>query len=79
MLIYYVCIPILNEPKSGVLVEVVNHTVDFMERVLEDVLENHHPDELKQNLIAGLLHGVPLAGERQLNKWKERGAKYPLN
>src|SRR6185295_12696184 len=55
-----------NQPKSGVLVEVVNHTVEFMERVLEDVLLNHQPDELKQNLIAGVLQGVPLAGVTQL-------------
>jgi hypothetical protein len=66
-----------NQPKSGVLIEGINHTVEYMDRVLEDVLLNHQPDELKQNLIAGVLQGVPLAGERQLNNWKERGAHYP--
>jgi len=66
-----------NQPKTGILIEVANHTVEFMERVLDDVLQRYDPDDLKQNLIAGVVQGVPLAGSTLINSWKKRASQYP--
>jgi len=66
-----------DRPKSGLLVEVAHHTVVFMEATLNSVLETHNPDELKQNLIAGIVDGIPLAGHDFLSTWKQQAAAYP--
>src|SRR5438270_2999179 len=49
-----------DHPQSGVLIEVGHYTVDFMGRTFESVLQQSDPDELKQNLISGVVDGVPL-------------------
>ena len=72
-----------NQPNSGLLVEVAHHTVDFMEVTLKAVLQQYNPDELKQNLIAGVLDGVPIpavgptSGSKLLTEWKKRVSRYP--
>jgi len=66
-----------DQPKSGLLVEVAHHTVDFMRGTLKAVLQDHNPDELKQNLIAGVLNGIPVVGEELLRQWKAQAAEYP--
>ena len=67
----------LNQSKSGVLVEVVHYTTDFLNRTFDVVLQNHNPDALKQNLIAGIVDGVPLHNAELVQHWKGRAATYP--
>jgi hypothetical protein len=66
-----------DQPKSGVLVEVVHYTTDFLNRTFEAVLQHYTPDELKQNFIAGIVDGVPLHNAELVQSWKARAASYP--
>lgn len=65
------------EINSGVLVEVVHYTNIFIESTLDDVLVKHNPDELKQNLVSGILDGIPLKSSYSLEQWKTRAKNYP--
>lgn len=66
-----------GEPRSGVSVETVHYTKEFMQQTLDDVLLKHDPDENKQNLISGVKDGIPLHGNKLLEKWKLQAATYP--
>ena len=72
-----------EQPKSGLLVEVAHHTIDFLEATLRAVLYDYNPDELKQNLVAGVLDGIPIydgdssSGPELFTKWKKQAAEYP--
>lgn len=66
-----------DQPRSGLLVEVAHLTVDFMQGTLKAVLLEYNPDEIKQNLIAGVSDGIPVAGDELLGLWKTQAAKYP--
>lgn len=66
-----------NTEKSGVLVEVVNHTTQFYESVLDDVLINYNPNLLKLNLVAVLTHAVPLHNPALIEAWISRIQPYP--
>jgi hypothetical protein len=66
-----------DAPKSGILIEAVHYTTDFMNRVLEQVLEHHNPEELQQNLIAGVLDAVPAHGSALIQQWQNRARHYP--
>lgn len=65
------------EINSGVLVEVVHYTNIFIESTLDDVLIKNNPDELKQNLVSGILDGIPLKPSNSLEQWKTRAKNYP--
>ena len=62
---------------TGVLVEVPHYTTDFVERVLDDVLERHDPSELKQSLLAIFPAAIPVHGEALIEAWRSRAAIYP--
>lgn len=49
-----------DQPRSGVLVEVVHYTTDTLLRTFDAVLKDYNPDPLKQNLIAGVVDSIPL-------------------
>lgn len=66
-----------NLPQSGILVEVGHYTVDFMNRTLESVLQHYDPDELKQNLISGVVDGLPLHNQVLLRQWQQQAQSYP--
>jgi hypothetical protein len=66
-----------DQPKSGVLVEVVHYTTEFLDRTLDAVLLQYNPEPLKQLLIAGVVQGVPLYNANIIQQWKERAAVYP--
>jgi len=66
-----------DQPKSGVLLEVVHYTTDFLSRTFDAVLQNYDRDPLKQNLIAGVADGVPLHNAALVQHWKDRAAIYP--
>lgn len=66
-----------DQPKTGVLVEVAHHTTDMVDRVLNEVIQHYNPDENKQNLISGLLDGIPLKGAKQVYRWKKSARQYP--
>lgn len=67
----------IAEANSGVLLEVAHYTNKFVEDTLEEVLVKHNADELKQNLISGILDGVPLKASNSLERWKTRAMNYP--
>ena len=52
-----------GQRSTGVLVEVVHNTTEFIERMLDDVLVHYDPSEFKQNLMAAFIHAVPVYGE----------------
>jgi hypothetical protein len=66
-----------NHPQTGILVEVAHHITEMIDRVLIDVIQNHNPEEGKQNLISGIIDGVPLHGEFLINRWKQKVTPYP--
>lgn len=66
-----------DQPRSGVLVEVIHTTTDSLKRVFDAVLVQHDPDPLKQNIIAGVVDGRALANADLVQHWKERAAGYP--
>lgn len=66
-----------DEPKTGLLVEAVHYTTEFMQRTLDAVLKQYDPDELKQNLISGVAEGFPLAGTQVVDGWKAQADLYP--
>ncbi len=67
-----------DQPGSGVLVEAGHYLTDFMPRLLDSVLAQHDPDEVKQNCIAGLLDGIALyQAEGLIQQWQERARAYP--
>ena len=67
----------IAEANSGVLLEVAHYTNKFVEDTLEEVLVKHNPDELKQNLISGILDGIPLKTSNSLERWKSQAMNYP--
>ena len=66
-----------GQPQSGVLIEVGNYTVDFMNRTFESVLRQYDPDEMKQNLISGVVDGIPLHNHHMIHQWQQRARSYP--
>jgi hypothetical protein len=66
-----------GQRSTGVLVEVVHNTTEFIECVLDDVLVRYDPAELKQNLMAAFVHAVPVYGEALIEAWRSRAAVYP--
>ncbi len=68
-----------GQPQSGVLIEVSHYTTDFMNSTFESVLDQHDPNELKQNLISGVLNGIPLHNPDLLHRWQQRARFYPAS
>ena len=66
-----------EDAQSGVLVEVVHYTTETMERTLQSVLRDYDPDLGKQNLISGIVDGIPLAGKPVIQEWKRTASQYP--
>lgn len=66
-----------DQLKSGILLEVVHYTTDLLYRTFDLVLEQHTPDVLKQNLIAGVVDGMPIYNADLVQRWKDRAAAYP--
>jgi predicted nucleotidyltransferase len=66
-----------DQPKSGVLVEVVHYRTETLERTFEEVLERYDADPLKQTLIAAVVDGMALHNAALIAAWKERAAAYP--
>jgi hypothetical protein len=60
-----------------VLLEVVHYTVDFINRTLDSVLYQYNADEIKHNLLAGILDGIPLYGVDFIKRWQVRAVAYP--
>jgi hypothetical protein len=66
-----------DQPRSGILVEVVHYRTAFMERILEEVLQQHDPSPAKQNLIAAVVDGLALHNAGLIEAWKARATHYP--
>lgn len=66
-----------DQPQSGLLLEVVHYTTNFVERTLDEVLIGHNPDLFKQNLIAGVLDGRPTHNAPLIQSWQTRAKNYP--
>jgi len=65
-----------DQPQSGILIETCHYTTRFMDTVLRDVLERHDPADLKQNLISGVLTGMPLHGIDRVERWQAAARYY---
>lgn len=63
--------------RDSVLLEVVHYTAERMERTLDAVLVEADPDPLRQNLIAGVVQGLPLHQPELVHHWQARAAAYP--
>ena len=62
---------------SGLLVEVANCTVDQVSLTLDSVLTDYDASLAKQNLIAGLIHGIEEKGSQLIRTWRKRAIVYP--
>ena len=61
-------------PNSGVLVETTHYTSAFVWTTLNAVLGQHDPDELKQNLLSGVVDGLTLSAD---TNWWQSGKPAP--
>jgi predicted nucleotidyltransferase len=66
-----------DQPRSGILLEVAHYTTEFLDRTFASVLQHFDTDALKQNLIAGIVDGIPLHHEQLVRDWQVRAAAYP--
>lgn len=66
-----------GRPKSGILLEVIHYTTDYLGRTFDAVLHDHDPAPLKQNFIAGVVHAIPLYNAELVHEWKARAVVYP--
>jgi hypothetical protein len=64
-------------PFTGIEVDMSHYVVETVEETLRDVLEAFDPDPMKQNLVGGLVHSIPLHGEAAVTAWQERASIYP--
>jgi hypothetical protein len=62
---------------TGVSVEGVHMTVDAVEDGIADIVERFDTDLSKHIVLGQLVHGVPLAGERLVRRWRRRLTAYP--
>jgi hypothetical protein len=62
---------------GGVKMDMRNLTVNGVETILQDVLENSDTGRLKQVLLSAIQYGIPLVNEPLVNVWKEKIAVYP--
>ncbi len=62
---------------SGSLVEVAHHKTEFIERVINEVTEEYNPDDLKQNLVAGVVDAIPFCGIEMIEVWISQAREYP--
>jgi hypothetical protein len=62
---------------DGFVVDLVHMTVADAERMLDDVVARHDPDDLKLNLVAAIVDGVPLHGHGLLASWRGRAVPLP--
>jgi hypothetical protein len=62
---------------DGFVVDLVHMTVADADRVLGDVVARHDPDDLKLNLVAAVVDGLPLHGHELLASWRARAVPLP--
>jgi hypothetical protein len=62
---------------EGFLVEVEHETVGGTEQCIGDVVERYDTSLSKQELIAVIQYGVPLAGQALVERWRARVSAYP--
>jgi hypothetical protein len=66
-----------DQPDTGLLVEVEHYTVAGMESILQAVLVDLDPDEVKHSLLSILGAGLSVYGQDLLAGWAARAAPYP--
>ncbi len=62
---------------DGVQLQTGGATVAGVDRRIDEVLGGKDPGEPGTKAVMGLLHGLPLAGDELLGRWRERVAAYP--
>jgi predicted nucleotidyltransferase len=60
-----------------VKIDVSHHTVESLERRLDDVVVRCDPDLARQELASAIRHAVPLHGEEHLRRWQAGIERYP--
>lgn len=64
-------------PYTGVEVDMQHLLVETVGETLRNVLEDFDPDPSKQNLVSGILYGIPLHGRELVEGWQRQAAAYP--
>lgn len=60
-----------------VKIDVSHHTVESMERRLDDVVVRCDTSPAKQQLVSAIQHAIPLYGDELLRQWQTRVEPYP--
>jgi hypothetical protein len=64
-------------PFTGIEVDMSHYLVETVESIAHDVVEGCDPDPLKQLIVGGILHSIPLHGSALVERWQQRVAHYP--
>jgi hypothetical protein len=62
---------------GGVSIGISSFLVSTMDRFIADVVERGDASVLKQMRLAAIQHAIPLHGEAQAQRWREKAAAYP--
>jgi hypothetical protein len=62
---------------GGVNIGISSFLVSTMDRFVADVVERGDAFVLKQMRLAAIQHAIPLHGEAQAQRWREKAAAYP--
>ena len=61
----------------GVNIGISSFLVETLAEYMHALLDRHEPDDETQMRMAALLNSVPLHGERLVQQWQARAARYP--
>ena len=62
---------------GGVKMDIRNMTLDGLETIMREVLEQGKTAELKQTALSAIQHSIPLYNQPLIEQWKTRAAVYP--
>ncbi len=62
---------------DAVKVDTSMFLVETMDRYLAEVVDGWSTDESRQFIIAAVQHSLPLQGEAQVERWREKAATFP--
>jgi hypothetical protein len=64
-------------PFTGIEVDMSHCLVDTVEQCLRDVIDDCDPEPVKQLVVGGILHAIPLHGSALVERWQKHAAHYP--
>jgi len=63
---------------GGLKIDMRNRTIEGMERILSDVIDQYDTSSFKQEAISAVQYAVPLYKAPLIERWKEKLAHYPI-